>query len=87
MNCILRLLTLAWCVTEKKEFYQHDVWRSRNVGDFSPVREERKKIVFCHCMQHLYFLKPSLSLSSKLSCILQCFLLLTSCHINFTASK
>lgn len=36
------MLTLAWCVTEGKELYQHDVWRSRNVGDFSPVGEGRK---------------------------------------------
>lgn len=28
--------TLAYPVTEEKEFYQHDVWRSRNVGDLSP---------------------------------------------------
>lgn len=36
--------TLAYRVTEGKEFYQHDVWRSRNVGDLSPGVGEKNTI-------------------------------------------
>lgn len=35
-------LTLAWRAAEGKGSCQHDVWRSRNVGDFSPVGEGKE---------------------------------------------
>lgn len=56
-------------MTEEKEFYQHDVWRSRNVGDFSSVREERKDLFVIACSTD-GFLSPTNSpiFSSAFNC-------------------
>lgn len=44
------VLTLAWRVIEGRELYQHDVWRSRNVGDFSPgERKPGVSLLHTHC--------------------------------------